>query len=232
MNEGVNVFLLIVTAATSIIALSLWRIRVRWRREQCVRDFRFPKRMIDELLRERPDIPPQYLPLVQSALRDFFLCYIAGGFRPVSMPSRAADALWHVFILDTRAYDAFCKQAFGRFLHHRPAVSLMRNAAEPNAGLRRVWWHSCRLASIDPRAPVRLPLLFALDAKLKIADGFRYTLEQMRVAGGSEDDGATVLISVAVFSDTSYDGTTDGLGDGDGGSGDGGGDGGGGCGGD
>ena len=231
MNEGVNVFLLIVTVVASSIAFGLWRMRVRWKREQFVRDFRFPKRLTEELLRERPDIPRHYLPLVESALRDFFLCYIASRFMGVSMPSRAADALWHVFILDTRAYDAFCKEAFGRFLHHRPAVSLMRNAAEPNAGLRRAWWYCCKLSSIDPRAPVRLPLLFALDAKLGLADGFRYTLEQMRAADAS-DDAAVAMISVSVFSDTDYDGTTDGFGDGDGGGGDGGGDGGGGCGGD
>jgi hypothetical protein len=40
-----------------------------------------------------------------------------------------------------------------------------------NEGLRRVWWHACKEENIDPAKP----LLFAIDAKLGIADGFVYT---------------------------------------------------------
>lgn len=30
------------------------------------------------------------------------------------------DHMWHCFILSTRAYEAFCQEYFGRFLHHVP----------------------------------------------------------------------------------------------------------------
>lgn len=46
-----------------------------------------------------------------------------------------------------------------------------------NAGLRRVWWQCCREENIDPRQPTRLPLLFALDGKFGIEDGFRYAVD-------------------------------------------------------
>ncbi|KLL09981.1 MULTISPECIES: hypothetical protein [Protofrankia] len=35
-------------------------------------------------------------------------------------PSRLVDIGWHVFVLDTREYAAFCDQVAGRFIHHVP----------------------------------------------------------------------------------------------------------------
>ena len=79
-----------------------------------------------------------------------------------------------------------------------------------------------------------MPLLFALDAKLGIADGFHYTPDcsALRARG---DTGSGLSYCGGDFSDSSIDGTTDGFGGGgDGGGGDGAGDSscGGGCGGD
>jgi hypothetical protein len=61
--------------------------------------------------------------LVTRALRQFFLAHLHSGRRYVSMSSQVADDLWHEFILCTRNYDAFCRRAFGRFVHHTPAVA-------------------------------------------------------------------------------------------------------------
>jgi len=36
------------------------------------------------------------------------------------VPSPLLDAIWHLHLIDTRAYAAFCEAAFGRFLHHSP----------------------------------------------------------------------------------------------------------------
>jgi hypothetical protein len=109
-----------------------------------------------------------------------------------------------------------------------------------NEGLRRVWWYTCKYENIDPRAPTRLPLLFALDSKLNIPNGFRYhhNCEELRKSRPG-DTVAPAIYCGGDFSSTSYDGSTDGLSDtgasfssdsnsGDSGSGDGGGDGGGG----
>jgi hypothetical protein len=108
---------------------------------------------------------------------------------------------------------------------------VLAQARRDNAGLRRTWWHCCRDENINPRKPTRLPLLFALDAKLGIANGFRYAPDCSALRVGS--DGS--VYCGGDFSSSSYDGGTDGFGDAssssdDGPSGDGG-DGGSGCGG-
>ena len=175
--------------------------------------------------------------LVSRGLRQFFVAYLMIGKRHVSMPSQVADDLWHEFILYTREYERFCRRAFGGFLHHTPAVVLSQHRRS-NEGLRRVWWYCCKYENIDPVNPTRLPLLFALDSKLNIPDGFVYQpqCEELR------KNGSGTAYCGGDFADSSVDGGTAGLGDGasgghgisDSGSGDaggGGGDGGGGCGG-
>ncbi len=73
-----------------------------------------------------------------------------------------------------------------------------------------------------------MPLLFALDTKLGIADGFHYTPDCSALRRHDPNSGSAHC--GGDFSSDGYDGSTDGFGDA--GSGDGSGDGGGGCGGD
>lgn len=217
----------------SMIALVAWGARQKIVRMRHVREAPLPPGIYDKLRRRRPDIDPKEFPFLERALRDFFAAYLRSGRKPVSMPSQAADELWHEFILYTRHYQAFCDKAFGRFLHHTPAVVLSK-AYDRNVGLRRVWWHTCKLEGIDPRKASRLPLLFALDTQLALADGFHYALDCGGIRDRTDGGGGGGSQCAADMSDSSFDGTTDGLGDSDGGSGDGGGDSGcgGGCGGD
>ncbi|MFI8927460.1 glycine-rich domain-containing protein [Streptomyces sp. NPDC053474] len=35
-------------------------------------------------------------------------------------PSPLVDDFWHAFLLHTKAYQDFCEQTFGRFVHHQP----------------------------------------------------------------------------------------------------------------
>ena len=215
-----------------LLLLSRWRLA---RREQFIRNYTLPLGLYRAVRKHRPDLADKDLQLANRALRQYFLAYLKGGFRYVSMPSRLADELWHEFILHTRDYAAFCQTAFGRTLHHVPATALGA-VKKHNEGLRRCWWQCCKEEQIDPRTPTRLPLLFALDTKLRLADGFRYWLAppaliRDELASDSGDGGS---FSVTLFSDSSVDGCTDGFGDGDGCSDGGGGDGGsdgGGCGG-
>jgi hypothetical protein len=200
------------------------------RRAEFIRSYSLPPGLYARLQKRRPELTVKDCQLVGRALRQFFLAYLKGGRQFVSMPSQAADDLWHELILYTRHYELFCRRAFGRFLHHTPAVVLGRNRQD-NAGLRRCWWFACREENIDPRKPTRLPLLFALDAKLGVADGFRYTPDCSALRRSDGSSGTPYC--GGDFGDASIDGTTDGFGDGGGGdgSGDGGGCGGG-CGGD
>ena len=143
------------------------------RRAEFIRTFRWPRGLLERLEKHHPGFERKDSALVSRGLRQFFLAYLMSGKRHVSMPSQVADDLWHEFILYTRDYDAFCRRAFGGFLHHTPAVVLSEHR-KSNEGLRRVWWYCCKYENIDPVSPTRLPLLFALDSKLKIANGFVY----------------------------------------------------------
>lgn len=203
----------------------------RLKRAEFIRTYEWPPGLLDKLARQYRGFTRKESALVAQGLRQFFLAYLNSGRAYVAMPSQVADDLWHAFILYTRAYQDFCQQAFGGFLHHTPAVALKPGRKKDNTGLRRVWLHCCRLDGINPVKPTRLPLLFALDTKLNIAGGYRYEPDcaQLRRNGdaGSQCGGD--------FSSSSYDGGTDGMSDGsrsdgsssDSGSSDGGGDGGG-----
>ena len=210
-----------------LVTVVLWRRNRRLQRERFIREFSFPQGLYAKLRKRRPDFDLKDCSLVARGLRQFFLAYLNSGCNYVAMPSQAADDLWHEFILYTKAYESFCHQAFGSFLHHTPAV-VLGSAKHDNAGLRRVWWHACKEENIDPHKPLRLPLLFALDTKLGISDGFHYAADCSRLS--SSADGGAVHCGGS-FSDSTVDGCTDGLGDGAGDGGADGGDGGGGCGG-
>lgn len=225
--------LLILTLILSIALLVVW---LRWRqavRADYIRTYRFPSGIFAKLQFRRPDLSIKDCQLVGRALRQFFLAHLKSGGKFVAMPSLVAAELWQELTLHTQDYEAFCDKAFGRFLHHSPAVALGA-AREDNAGLSRAWRYTCIDENIDARNPLRLPLLFALDAKLNIHDGFRYAprrKSQRQDGDWGDGDGSGITIHYGEdFSSPSYDGCSDGWGDassgdgcGDGGGGDGGG---------
>jgi hypothetical protein len=195
------------------VVASLWQSLRRAKRADYIRNFVLPKGLFEKLRQRRPALTTKDCQLVAQALRQFFLAYQQSGQQPVAMPSQVVDELWHEFILYTRDYQDFCKRAFGQFLHHTPAVTL-RSVPQSNAGLRRCWWFCCRAENISPHSPTRLPLLFAIDTKLSIADGFRYVpncgpLMHQVVAGD-----ATVIHCGTDFSDANVDGSLEGFGPG------------------
>ena len=212
---------LVVALGVVLVVLAL-KLREA-RRAEFIRHYAFPKGLIEKLQARRPGLSAKNGQLVARALRQFFLAHLVSGRRFVSMPSQATDELWHEFILYTRHYQSFCRQAFGRFMHHTPAVVLGPERRD-NAGLRRTWWHCCKDENINPRKPTRLPLLFAIDTKLGIADGFHYVPD----CSALRERGDGSAYCGGDFGSSSTDGGTVGFGDGGGGSGGDGGDGGGG----
>ena len=222
--------LIVVLVILLIVLLAVAAALRRARRADFIRRQALPPGLFDKLRAQHPQLTLKDCQLVAQALRQFFLAYLQGRLQPVAMPSQVVDDLWHAFILHTRAYAVFCDGAFGRFMHHTPAVAMGGSKAS-NTGLRRCWWQCCRAENINPKQPTRLPLLFAIDNKLAIIGGFRYAPDcgPLKSQGG---DGAVAIHCGGDFGSSSVDGSTDGFGDGgsDGGGGDGGGDGGGGCG--
>lgn len=230
-----KVLLLAVSVIMGLALWMLWRSQLALRREAWIRSFQLPRGLFQQLQRKHPALTVKDCQLVGHALRQFFLAHLKSGRQFVSMPSQVVDDLWHEFILHTRHYELFCRKAFGRLMHHTPAVALSGGVRQSNAGLRRCFWFACREEYIDPRRPTRLPLLFAIDAKLGIAGGFRYVAD----CKAARAAGDTAVHCGGEFASHGIDGSTHGFGDGgssegggdaggDGGGGDGGGDGGGG----
>ena len=120
--------LLFVLARLLLVLLALCQRQRRLQREAYIRHAMLPRGLFAALRQQHPHLSDKDCPLVAQALRQFFQTYLHGGRRPVSMPSRVVDDLWHAFILHTRTYQQFCNQTFGRFLHHTPAVVLGASA--------------------------------------------------------------------------------------------------------
>jgi hypothetical protein len=56
-----------------------------------------------------------------------FLDMVADSKKFIS-PPEAIDVAWHAFILHTRDYEDYCRERFGRVIHHQPT-----GAADPDA---------------------------------------------------------------------------------------------------
>jgi hypothetical protein len=217
MSHRDVVFLLVVVAIVGLLLLRpLYRYWLQLRRAEFIRTYAWPRGLLERLEKHHPGMERKDSALVSRGLRQFFVAYLMSGKRFVSMPSQVADDLWHEFILYTREYDSFCRRAFGSFLHHTPAVVLGTERSN-NEGLRRVWWYCCKYENISPFRPTRLPLLFALDAKLKIPGGFTYhpQCEALRPVGkaAAATGTAAAVYCGGDFADVSFDGGTAGLGD-------------------
>ncbi len=169
---------LVVATLLSLIVAKIWQRLGRRRREAFIENYPYRKFLDQRLATRRPELSSEQREHVFDGLRDYFhLCNTAGQ-RMVAMPSQVVDDAWHEFILFTRQYDLFCRHAFGRFLHHTPAEAMPSPTAASN-GIKRAWRLACAHENIDPKKPMRLPRLFALDALLLIAGGFIYQLDCM-----------------------------------------------------
>lgn len=165
-----------VVVAMVVTALVTYTVWSRAYRRAYIDKFVFNEGLRRKFREVRPGLTRVQEDLVFDALREWFhVCRLAGQHF-VSMPSQVVDDAWHTFILFTRSYGEFCRRGLGRFLHHTPAEA-MSAPTQAQDGIRRAWRLACICEQIDPRAPGRLPLLFAIDATLGIANGFHYALQ-------------------------------------------------------
>lgn len=144
------------------------------KREKFIITFKFPDSIKHRVNAKYPHLSDKQLDLVFDSLRSFFLISFKAKRKPVAMPSQVVDVAWHEFILFTKQYETFCKKSMGRFLHHTPTEA-MKSRTTAQEGIKRAWRLACHLEQIAPKSPARLPLLFAIDAELKIEDGFFYS---------------------------------------------------------
>ena len=85
---------------------------------------------------EHPEIAPEDAATIMDQALVFLLA--CASTTDTLGPSDTVDRGWHVFLLRTRDYAAFCDRVAGRFLHHDPAEDPTdRGGDEPGAVLRR-----------------------------------------------------------------------------------------------
>ena len=166
-------------------------------RERRIRTCVFPSAVLTQFRANHPELELKDAQLTARALRQFFLVYLRAGGRLVCMPSKAADALWHSFILDTKAYTVFCNAAFGAYLHHIPERTMAARSDDAEA-VWRTWQLACLEENINPARATRLPLLYALDSKLRMPGAVTHNPSDFKPppgsgscggGGGSNDDG-------------------------------------------
>ena len=168
--------LLPIIVAVSIPLFIFYRVDRFEKREKHILNYRFPNTLKEKVKERYPHLSDRQANQVINGLREYFHICNLSGRKMVAMPSQAVDVAWHEFILFTRQYEMFCKKTFGRFLHHTPAEA-MRSPDKAQKGIKRAWKFSCIREKLTPKKAARLPLLFALDTKLKIPDGFKYSLD-------------------------------------------------------
>jgi len=143
-----------------------------------IKRHKFGSMLRDKVKDLHPNLTTSDLDKVFEGLQQFFLVAHYAKYE-VSMPSKVVDDAWHQFILFTGEYTRFCKEAFGDYFHHKPYPKNeeIEESDTIPISLLRTWALACRLEGIDPKQPDKLPLLFSLDAELKIENGNLYTLD-------------------------------------------------------
>lgn len=170
----------------AVVAMALgaqvWRHKRRRRRAAYINAYRFDSAYRQALRFRYPDLTDTDLKRAEKALRQFFLMHLLQPTAQLHMPSRLADALWHAFILDTRRYLPFCKQAFGQPFHHIPSHAMVQPAPEQRRSAMQATWNAAvQTKRWMPGAVLAgVPLLFALDAAAQISDGMVYSDADVR----------------------------------------------------
>ncbi|MBN2825558.1 MAG: hypothetical protein JXQ76_09555 [Campylobacterales bacterium] len=152
------------------------RVLIRKSRRKYIQNYQFKPLIQKRLAKTYPHLNEQDTKLVFKALREYFELSLQSQNQLLAMPSQVVDVAWHEFILTTREYSKFCKEAFGSYLHHTP-TEVMASKQKAQASIKRIWKMACQREGINPLQPATLPLLFGIDAMLDIEDGFKYALK-------------------------------------------------------
>lgn len=172
--------------AIAVTVAFVWRQadRVYARRAEYIRTYRFPAFLAERLKAKHPALSPRDVDRVFRALRQYFLACLHAKATSrnlaLGMPSRVVDDLWHEFMLASRDYTAFCKRAFGGYLHHTPDTNMKSPMTDALANTLQALRGSQRRlgAGRDTEALVAgIPLLFAIDSALAIEGGFTHSAE-------------------------------------------------------
>ena len=168
----------VIAVISIIVYKAITTKSLRLEREKHIRQCTFSSEIFSKVKDKYPSLEEKDFYLVARALRQYFLVYLRARPKTIGMPSKVVDEMWHEFILDTRKYTVFCKKAFGGYFHHIPASKSHKGESIAN-GMKLTFRLACLEENINPNKPTRLPLLFAIDEKLKIPNSNTYKLAQV-----------------------------------------------------
>ncbi len=215
----------VVLGLVLLVALAAWQQALR---RQFIRESSLPRHLAQALRERFPALGMHGPDLVLRGLRQFFLAQSRARPRRAGCPSLLVAQAWTLLERQRPAYQRWCAVALGRVVEPAAAYALGLDAVE-NDALRRTWYWACKEESIDPRAPSRLPLLFALDHKYGVEQGFAYLPRRGAARKDSEDAEVEFYFGEDFGDATACDaGDAGGFGGSESSGGDGGGDGGGG----
>jgi len=138
--------------------------------------YQFPETVIAKFKEKHKTLTDADIELVQEGLRKYF--YISSHSSDiVIMPSVVVDDLWHEFILYSKEYNSFCRQAFGRFLHHSPNDT---KTFDVDMARFLAWEKSCKLEGLNPFTTSELPSIFKIDEQFNIKNGLYYSVSKER----------------------------------------------------
>ena len=82
-----------------------------------------------EKLQKNAGIDPVHAEMAMTEVLRF-LSLIADSKGETLTPSILVDDAWHEFILCTRAYCDYCRERFGRYMHHHPGGKSAKHAEQ------------------------------------------------------------------------------------------------------
>jgi len=182
---------LVVTAVPIALFVILFAVSRSWRqrdRARFIAGYRFPPALVRKYSEAHPELGLSQVRRVFEGLRQYFLACLAAQRRPIApvvgMPSRAVDDAWHDFILATRDYQAFCRPAFGKYLHHTPEALMGTPMRDALANTLHQFKHPLP-GGVAWATLGTVPLLFAMDRELDYPGGFIHdaqTLDALEAA--------------------------------------------------
>lgn len=161
------------------------------RRRRFIDEYTFPPGVTTRFGEGRRGLNDEQTQLAFDGLREWFqLCRENREERCfLAMPSVVVDDAWHTFILFTVDYHAFCRRAFGNYLHHAPAEAFRDGGkSHREFGLVETWVAACRWTGTNATTATALPVLFTVDALTGATNGCAYRVGDLRRAARADHD--------------------------------------------
>lgn len=187
---------------TVVIVITLRNLK-KAKQLKFIQHYAFNPHIKNRLSKQYPDLTDDQINQVLQGLKAYFAIYHQAGREIVTIPSQIADDAWCEFTLLSGSYEQFCRNAFGRFLHHTP-VKIMIASSYANHGIKDAWRLACKQEKINPQKPIALPSLFQLDTQLGIQDGFVYRLSDPLGKGCSNCENGFIYNLYCEYADKQY----------------------------